>query len=122
VKRKSFSAAARQRVLTRHNRKCAMCQVEITPATGCEYDHHIPLSIGGDDTEANLRPVCVRCHRLKSKADTTRAAKTKRQEDKALTKPAARRPIKSRGFSEAKPKKERAPPLPRRALYGEGTS
>jgi 5-methylcytosine-specific restriction endonuclease McrA len=118
VKRKSFSAAARQRVLTRHNRKCAMCQVEITPATGCEYDHHIPLSIGGEDTEANLRPVCVRCHRLKSKADTTRAAKTKRQEDKALTKPAARRPIKSRGFS-PKVKKEKLQPPPRRALYGE---
>jgi 5-methylcytosine-specific restriction endonuclease McrA len=119
--RKSFTAAARQRVLTRHDRKCAMCQVEITPATGCEYDHHIPLSIGGDDTEANLRPVCVRCHRLKSKADTTRAAKTKRQEDKALTKPTARRPIRSRGFSEPKPKKEHPPPLPRRALYGETT-
>jgi 5-methylcytosine-specific restriction protein A len=119
MKRKSFSAAARQRVLTRHDRKCAMCQVEITPATGCEYDHHIPLSIGGDDTEANLRPVCVRCHRLKSKADTTRAAKTKRQEDKALTKPTARRPIRSRGFSESRPEKERPPPLPRRRLYSE---
>jgi 5-methylcytosine-specific restriction protein A len=121
VKRKTFTAAARQRVLTRHNRKCAMCQVEITPATGCEYDHHIPLSIGGDDTEANLRPVCVRCHRLKTAADITRAAKTKRQEDKALTKPAARRPIKSRGFSEPRPKKEKTPLPPRRSLYG-GTS
>jgi 5-methylcytosine-specific restriction endonuclease McrA len=119
VKRKTFSAAARQRVLNKHGRKCAMCQVEITPATGCEYDHHIPLSIGGDDTEANLRPVCVRCHRLKTAADITRAAKTKRQEDKALTKPAARRPIKSRGFSEPRPKKEKTPLPPRRSLYGE---
>jgi 5-methylcytosine-specific restriction endonuclease McrA len=119
VKRKTFSAAARQRVLNKHGRKCAMCQVEITPATGCEYDHHIPLSIGGDDTEANLRPVCVRCHRLKSKADTTRAAKAKRQEDKALTKPAARRPIRSRGFSEPRPKKEKLTPPPRRQLYGD---
>jgi 5-methylcytosine-specific restriction endonuclease McrA len=118
-KRKQFSATVRRRILERHNKRCAMCQVEITPATGCEYDHHIPLSIGGDDTEANLRPVCVRCHRLKSKADTTRAAKTKRQEDKALTKPAARRPIKSRGFSESQPKKEKLPPPPRRQLYGD---
>jgi 5-methylcytosine-specific restriction endonuclease McrA len=115
VARKTFSAAARMRVLTKHGRKCAMCQVEITPATGCEYDHHVPISIGGDDTEANLRPVCVRCHRMKSAADTTRAAKTKRQASKALTRPAPKVALKSRGFV----KKERLqkPSLPRRPLY-----
>ena len=55
-----------------------MCQCEINGRSGLEWDHHIPLAIGGDDALSNLDPLCVRCHRAKTRTDVSRIAKSLR--------------------------------------------
>ena len=48
-----------------------------------QYDHVIPVSIGGKSDLANCQVLCRRCHNDKTaKHDTPRAAKTKRQKAK----------------------------------------
>lgn len=64
----------RQRLLMR-NPLCVHCEAQgrVTPAV--ELDHVIPLCKGGPDDEANLMPLCVECHRLKTAADTGKTVK-----------------------------------------------
>ncbi len=51
---------------------CVICQAagRITPAR--ELDHRVPLWEGGPDTDANLDPLCRRCHRAKSAGEAAR--------------------------------------------------
>jgi 5-methylcytosine-specific restriction endonuclease McrA len=61
-----------------------MCRHEITARSGLEWDHHIPLAIGGDDDESNLQPLCKGCHRLKTGKDLGTIAKGKRVRQRHL--------------------------------------
>lgn len=54
---------------------CAKCSVEAT--TG-QYDHAIPLIIGGENRESNLQFLCVPCHKAKTKLDVKLKAKVAR--------------------------------------------
>lgn len=76
--RRHISTTERTRIWERFNKTCQMC-FQPTDERGFDLDHHIPLEIGGDDTEANLRPLCRPCHRLKTKGDATDIAKAKRR-------------------------------------------
>lgn len=84
MKRRRFSARDLTARLEHFGRKCQMCFQEITGATGLEWDHHIPLAIGGDDELDNLEPLCIRCHRVKTKGDVTKIAKSTRQRQRNL--------------------------------------
>lgn len=59
--------AFQTRALERYRRCCAYCGVKLdlsdrkTP-TGLHWDHVIPLSRGGRNTEGNLLPTCSRCN------------------------------------------------------------
>lgn len=46
---------------------CYLCGQDVEPTTrgGTRWDHVVPLSRGGTDMAANLRPCCRRCNRLK---------------------------------------------------------
>lgn len=77
--RRHISTTERTRIWERFNRTCQMC-FRPTDFGGVDFDHHIPLAIGGDDTEANLRPLCRPCHRLKTAGDVTDIARAKSRE------------------------------------------
>lgn len=65
-----------------------------------EYDHRLPLALGGASDINNIQVLCAKCHRLKTSGeDVPRIAKAKRQQRKAIgawSKP--KRKIPSRGF------------------------
>jgi 5-methylcytosine-specific restriction endonuclease McrA len=76
--RKRFSKRDLTNLLDHFGCKCRMCQGEINGHSGLEWDHAIPLALGGADALDNLEPLCIRCHRLKTKGDVTRIAKSVR--------------------------------------------
>lgn len=47
-----------------------------------EHDHDIPLSMGGQDTLANSKTRCRRCHREKTNSEAPIRAKTDRIRDR----------------------------------------
>ena len=73
---------------------------------GVEFDHHIALGIGGDNSFQNCLAVCLQHHAWKTrKHDMPRIAKTKRQADKnnGIRRPKGK--LKSAPFP--KPERER---------------
>lgn len=101
--RRRWSTTVRRRVWERFGKTCQMCQ-QPTDERGFDLDHHIPLAIGGEDVEENLRPLCRPCHRIKTaKTDQPRITKTRHMQDRHTGAAAPKRTIQSRGF----PKKER---------------
>lgn len=44
-----------------------------------EFDHVIPLGLGGDNAPDNWAAVCPPCHKAKTRSDLKRIAKAKRQ-------------------------------------------
>ena len=77
---------------------CAICLAKIIGRP--EFDHILPLALGGASDIANAQVLCSKCHRLKTSGqDVPRIAKTKRTKRKAInawSKP--KRKIQSRGF------------------------
>jgi len=47
---------------------CSRCLV-LFCAASLEIDHTVPLSAGGTDTDSNVRPLCVSCHRTKTRGE-----------------------------------------------------
>jgi len=80
--RKRFSKRDLDARLAHFKGKCQMCFCEINGTSGLEWDHVIPIKLGGDDALDNLQPLCIRDHRLKTKGDVTRIAKTVRVRQK----------------------------------------
>ena len=74
--RKKFSPAQRAAIVAAQDNRCTLCACEGGP---WEYDHVIPLALGGLDAVENLEAVCQPCHRIKTKADVRQIAKAKRQ-------------------------------------------
>lgn len=114
MSRRRFSKKSLDKLLASFNGKCRMCQVTIDGATGLEFDHRIPLALGGEDELGNLEPLCIRCHRTKTKGDVTQIAKATRQRQRNLgiRKPAAKIPSPPRA-----PKREGKTPLSPRPMF-----
>ena len=120
MKRRIRSTAARRAIWLRFNKTCQMCFTP-TDERGFDLDHHIPLEIGGDDSDDNLRPLCRPCHRLKTQGDAADIAKAKRREAKHDGSFARRRQIQSAGFPSSPPQARATRPLakhlpPRRSV------
>jgi 5-methylcytosine-specific restriction endonuclease McrA len=114
MSRKKFSKKSLEKLLATFNGKCRMCQCAIDGTSGLEWDHRVPLAIGGEDALENLEPLCIRCHRTKTKTDVATIAKATRQRQRNLgiRKPKARIPAPPK--AEKKPGKQLPP---RRSLY-----
>jgi 5-methylcytosine-specific restriction endonuclease McrA len=87
-----------------------------------QIDHVIADSIGGEPVIDNAMLICEPCYSKKNQQDTTRAAKTKRQEAKGLgVRPTPTAKLKSRGFAPTgkapRIDKSALPKLGPRALY-----
>ncbi|WP_415279266.1 HNH endonuclease signature motif containing protein [Brucella sp. BZ] len=101
------------------------CSIPLS--NGVEFDHELAASNGGDNSIENCKAVCLRCHRWKTtQLDTPRAAKTKRQSDKAKGIVRPKGAIKSAGFAKAgktpRIDKSALPTLPRPRLMQAGTA
>ncbi len=66
--RRRWSIATRRSLWEKHNKQCYYCSQSLVSWRGehMHLDHVFPLSKGGVDTEANLRPTCPVCNLEKS--------------------------------------------------------
>lgn len=69
---RSQEQARRQRILERHLNCCHICG-QVFPPQELEADHVIPLGEDGPDTEDNMAPACVPCHKAKTAEESRRA-------------------------------------------------
>jgi 5-methylcytosine-specific restriction protein A len=60
---------------------CESCGMKII--AGAQYDHVLPDWLGGEPTLENCECLCSPCHRIKTKDDVARIARTKRQKNAA---------------------------------------
>lgn len=59
--RESIASSVRQEVWDRDGGKCQKCGAK----TNLQFDHVIPVSLGGANSAANLQILCESCNRLK---------------------------------------------------------
>lgn len=63
-------------VLTAQQHQCLGCACRLDAV---EFDHVIPLALGGLNSMDNWAALCPTCHRTKTRGDLKRIAKAKRQ-------------------------------------------
>lgn len=76
--RKSFNRKDRARIFNAALGVCHLCAGKIGVAEAWEIEHVIPWALTHDDTDGNLRPAHVKCHRKKTDQDVTAIAKVYR--------------------------------------------
>jgi 5-methylcytosine-specific restriction protein A len=84
------------RVHERSGGKCQKCGVD---AFIGEYDHIIPIILGGENRESNLQKLCAPCHKSKTKLDVKLKAKVARVRKHHLGIKKRRRTIPGRRFN-----------------------
>lgn len=94
------------RILDRQDRKCAITGKEFTAKDKPQFDHIVPLWLGGKNCESNLQAILGEPHKRKTKAEATVRGKVKANTAKHLLE---RKP-KGRPFP--KPAKEAKPTKP----------
>lgn len=83
--RKSFSPKERLRLFTLHGGICWLCGSKIDGVREAwEVEHTLALALGGDNSDDNLRPAHVRCHKAKTAVDVAKTAKANRQRARHL--------------------------------------
>ena len=97
-KRPAITPAMRLAVLKAHwaTVMCSECG-KLVPVTEVQIDHHLALVDGGAHDVANLRPLCPRCHKVKSAREHVANCKAKRLLKKHSS-PTPEGSIKSRPF------------------------
>ena len=106
------------RILRTWDGRCYLSTIEIAPGTPWETEHVIPLSLGGENRESNLRPALSIEHRKKSRAEAKARAKadrTRRAQNGTRVVPKAK--IKSAGFPQSSKPRMPKPQIAPRALY-----
>ena len=74
--RRSIRNATRVRIFFNAEGICHLCGLKIdAPKQRWDVEHVKPLSMGGADTEANMRPAHVECHAEKTAAEAGPRAK-----------------------------------------------
>lgn len=100
------------RVYQAANGNCAKCGNE---AWAGDYDHAIPLILGGENRERNVQLLCVPCHREKTKLDVKLKAKVARVSKKHIGILRPRKKIQSAGFRKSEPQRTASRPIERKA-------
>ena len=72
------------RIVMRQNGFCAMHPGEKLRPGHFDFDHELPLCLGGAHSENNIRAICKEAHRAKTAQDVSRKAKADRQRAKHL--------------------------------------
>lgn len=68
----------KDRIAAKAEGYCQKCTREITGKLRAEFDHAIPLIIGGQHRESNLQLLCNECHGAKTVLDVKLKAKVAR--------------------------------------------
>lgn len=126
--RNEFSKATKRLALARSQMRCEAvgrmygledgirCTMPL--AHGVNFDHIVLDANSKDNSLENCAAVCIRCHDWKTrKHDIPMAAKTVRQQDKALGIKSNKPKIASAGFTRKPRKHEGRRPLPPRNLF-----
>ncbi|MCA6256950.1 MAG: HNH endonuclease [Phenylobacterium sp.] len=100
--RRGFTARQRQAVAEAFDGQCSACESGLTGTW--HIDHVIPLALGGRHDPGNWVPVCVDCHKAKTRGDVKAIAKTARIIRRETEGPKPSR-LKSRGFNRGMRKK-----------------
>lgn len=74
----------KDRIRDRQGNKCALTGVALGPGVKVQYDHIVPLWLGGSNTESNMQAVTDTAHKAKTKAEATVRAKCNRTRKKHL--------------------------------------
>ena len=108
-RRRRMTPARKARIWNAWGQRCWLCRQPV-PESGPEviYDHVGTLFITGSDADADIGPIhAAPCNKLKTAADLTRIAKTKRQAHMRLdverpkpSFPRSKRKLQSRGFDQ----------------------
>ncbi len=79
----------KDRIRARQSNRCALTGVELGPGVKVEYDHIVPLWLGGANAESNLQAVESAAHKRKTAAEAKVRGKCNRTRKKHLgiTKP-----------------------------------
>lgn len=75
TKRGHMTKARLARIFLAANGVCHICCLLVRDGERWDAEHIVPLSMGGADDDANLRPAHVRCHKTKSAAEAGQRAK-----------------------------------------------
>lgn len=112
--RLSVSPARRKRVLEAHGGRCYYPGCEETH--GLEFEHVIPLWMGGKDDDSNTAPMCSPHHKAKTATDAKMRAKVKRiiKRDTEPQKPSR---LQGRGFDKGVKHKIPSRPFPKRQKH-----
>lgn len=74
TKRKSLTLRDRVELFWAREGKCDRCEIKLMHRK-YEIDHRIALCNGGSNDHANLRLLCLACHKSKTRKDVKAAAK-----------------------------------------------
>ena len=74
----AISPSAKLRIVERQRDRCILCTREFSAKLRPEFDHEIPLALGGEHRERNLRALCGDCHGTKTKADANAIGRARR--------------------------------------------
>lgn len=101
--RKRRSARERERLFLLHGGRCYLCGVKIKAGEAWELEHRIPWELTRDESDENVLPAHVGCHKVKSVDDIRGIRKADRQRLKHTgCWPKSRARIPSRGFQTAR--------------------
>ncbi len=99
--RKSLTPKQRLEVLVAFNGRCAKCREKISGAF--EVDHVKARGLGGLNDPQNYEPLCVTCHKTKTRVDVKSIAKAKAQTKACVPRdpdePRKPSKLKGRGFN-----------------------
>lgn len=77
-------ARVKDRIRERQGNRCAISGVLLGPGVKVEYDHIVPLWLGGANTESNLQAVTSESHKAKTATEAKVRAKANRVRKKHL--------------------------------------
>ena len=80
----SAPSSVRDRISRKSDDCCVRCSRKIGGKLRPEFDHAVPLILGGQNRESNLQLLCNECHGLKTKLDVKIKAKVARVRKKLV--------------------------------------
>ncbi len=78
MKRRYLTKAAKAAALRTQNHRCAEC-LHVMHSWDIDWDHIVPLALGGSNESFNFQALHKVCHKIKSKDDIGKIRKADRQ-------------------------------------------